>query len=74
MKENIVQKSKKRLERMILQERISNPNRLSSILRSEIAHVLESYMSVENIKFSIVVGADGKYEVLIKAMAGRLYS
>lgn len=73
MKKLNAEESKERLNRILIQDKLSSPQRISEILRKEIAEVLMQYMSVESIKFSIHVAKDGEYEVLVKANASRFF-
>ena len=73
MKQPNAESSKERLNRILIQDKLSSPERISEILRKEIAEVLSQYMNVENVKVSIHVSNTGEYEVLLKAVASRFF-
>ena len=47
MKQPNAESSKERLNRILIQDKLSSPERISEILRKEIAEVLSQYMNVE---------------------------
>ena len=73
MKRFNVEESKERLNRILIQDKMSSPQRISEILRLEIAEVLSQYMNVDDIKFSIHIAKDGQYEIFVKAITSRIF-
>lgn len=59
---------------MLTSDKKSNPIKLESVVKSEIVYLLKNYMDIEsqNVDFSIVLGEDNKYNVILHAKVDRL--
>ena len=73
MKRFNAEESKERLNRILIQDKLASPQRISEILRLEIAEVLSQYMNVDDIKFSIHIERNGRYEIFVKAITSRIF-
>lgn len=71
---NIAEETRDRLKRVLIQDKLSSPLRVSEILREEIHHILSSYMELaEGVKFAINLDANGNYDISFLAKARKIY-
>ena len=65
-----------RMKTVLLHDKLLLPNNFEQVLKSEVASLLDNYMSVnkELVEINISVNPEGEYEVIIKAYADRLKS
>lgn len=71
---NLAEETKDRLKRVLIQDKLSSPLRVSEILREEIHHILSSYMELsEGVKFSIELDVNGNYNLNFSAKAKEIY-
>lgn len=71
MKSNIAQIGEMRLEKVLLRDKRENPQKVCSLLKSEIGGILKNYMEVSSlcIEFDIV---GGEYVLTLQAKAKHL--
>lgn len=76
MKKSVASESSERLKRVLMQDKLSNPARLSEIIKEEIVFVLSSYMDIlsRDIEFFVSVDDNGLYSIDVRAKARRIYS
>lgn len=74
MKKNFAEATSTRLNRLLVQDKLSSPERLSEVLKNEIAEVMTAYMKLDGIKLSVRVGETGKYEIYVVAVASRIFA
>lgn len=71
---DLVAVGSERLKGVLIQDKKENPNKIMSVLKSEILSVLHAYMEVssEDLDFDIVVNSEGKFIINFSAKASRL--
>ncbi len=76
MASNLAYESSERLKKVLLQDKLSNPERLNEVLKEELLFVLSSYMDIspKNFKLYIGISEGGGFDVYVKAKAERIYS
>lgn len=63
-----------RLNRALILEKHFNPERIRSVIKSDIMNVLKNYGEIEakDLDFDIIIDDDGSYEVQFKARLNRI--
>lgn len=63
-----------RMKTVLLHDKLLLPNNFEEVLKSEVASLLDNYMSIhkDSLDINISVNQDGEYEINIKAYADRL--
>ena len=63
-----------RMKTVLLHDKLLLPNNFEEVLKSEVASLLDNYMSVrrDTVDINISVNQDGEYEIVVKAYADRL--
>ena len=64
-----------RIKQMLINDRKENPDKIISLLRSEIFYIFKNYMDIkiDDIELNIGIDNNGKYVVSINAEVGRLF-
>ena len=65
-----------RMKTVLLHDKLLLPNNFEEVLKSEIASLLDNYMSIrrDTLDINISVNPAGEYEIVVKAYADRLKS
>lgn len=61
-----------RLKKLLLQDKVNTPDRLTDVLKSDIFAVMKNYMDIRSEDVKVVIDADDKgYHVIISARTNR---
>lgn len=64
-----------RIKQMLINDKKNNPNKIISLLRSEIFYILQNYMDIkiDDVQLDIGIDNDGKYLLNLNVETSRIY-
>ena len=64
-----------RIKQMLINDRKENPNKIISLLKSEVFYIFKDYMDIkmEDINLDIGIDNNGKYVINLNVETGRIF-
>lgn len=64
-----------RIKQMLINDKKNNPNKIISLLRSEIFYILQNYMDIkiDDVQLDIGIDNNGKYLLNLNVETSRIY-